>query len=186
MSTQPLEQTIAATRGVLVNVTPDQLGQPTPCASWDVAELINHIVGGQHFFLAGLEGKPPSGEQPDFAAGDFVAAFDEASSACLAGFQAEGVMEKTYKLPFGEMPGAAFMGLATTDTFQHAWDLAKATGQSTDLAPELAGALLAQSQQSIQESFRGPEGHAPFGPEQPAPADAAPADQLAAFLGRTV
>ena len=185
MSTQPLEQTIAATRSVLVNVTPDQLGQPTPCASWDVAALINHIVGGQHFFAAGLQGEPPSGEEADFAAGDFVAAFDEASSACLAGFQAEGVMEKTYTLPFGEMPGAAFMGLATTDTFQHAWDLAKATGQSTDIAPELAGAILAQSQRSIQESFRGPEG-APFGPEQAAPAEAAPADQLAAFLGRTV
>ncbi len=185
MSTQPLEQTIAATRGVLVNVTPDQLGQPTPCASWDVAALINHIVGGQHFFVAGLEGEPPTGEQPDFAAGDFVAAFDDASSACLSGFQAEGAMEKMYKLPFGEMPGAAFMGLACTDTFQHAWDLAKATGQSTDLAPELAEALLAQSRRFIQESFRGPEG-APFGPEQTAPADAAPADQLAAFLGRTV
>jgi uncharacterized protein (TIGR03086 family) len=185
MSTQPLEQTIAATRGVLANVTHDQLGQPTPCASWDVAELINHIVGGQHFFAAGLSGEPPSGEQPDFAAGDFVAAFDDASSTCLAGFQAEGAMEKMYKLPFGEMPGAAFMGLACTDTFQHAWDLAKATGQETDLAPELAETLLTQSQRSIQESFRGPEG-APFGPEQTAPADAAPADQLAAFLGRTV
>ncbi len=186
MSTQPLEQTIATTRSVLTKVTPDQLAQPTPCESWDVAALINHIVGGQHFFVAGLAGQRPSDDETDFASGDFVAAFDEASAACLAGFQAEGVMEKSYKLPFGEMPGSAFMGLAITDTFQHAWDLAKATGQSTELAPELAEALLAQSKRSIQDSFRGPEGKAPFGPEQTAPAGAGPADQLAAFLGRSV
>ncbi len=90
-----------------------------------------------------------------------------------------------YTLPFGTMPGSAFMGLATTDTFVHAWDLAKSTGQSTDLDPTMAAALLAQSKAAIQDSFRGPEG-APFGPEAEAPADASDADRLAAFLGRTV
>ena len=77
------------------------------------------------------------------------------------------------------------MGLATTDTFQHAWDLAKATGQDSDLAPELATALLSQAQQSISDAFRGPEG-APFGAEQECGDGASNADQLAAFLGRTV
>ena len=67
-------------------------------------------------------------------------------------------MERMITLAFGEMPGAAVMGLATTDTFQHGWDLAKATGQSTDLAPELATALLAQSKAAISHAFRGPEG----------------------------
>ena len=46
MSTQPLEQAIAATRQVLAEVTADQLDDPTPCSSWSVRELINHIVGG--------------------------------------------------------------------------------------------------------------------------------------------
>ena len=95
-------------------------------------------------------------------------------------------MERTITLAFGDMPGAAVMGLATTDTFQHGWDLAKATGQSTDLAPELASALLAQSKAAISPAFRGPEGAAPFGSEQSAPDGATAADQLAAFLGRTV
>ena len=74
-----------------------------------------------------------------------MAAFDDVSAQTVAGFAAPGALEKTYTLPFGEMPGFAFMGLATTDTFVHGWDLAKATGQSTDLAPELAAALLEQS-----------------------------------------
>lgn len=184
MSTQPLETAIATTRGVLAGVSADQMGNATPCESWDVAALINHIVGAQHFFLAGLQGTPPS-EAPDFAAGDFIAAYDEVSAQLVGAFQADGALEKMYKLPFGEMPGSAFMGLAMTDTFQHGWDLAKATGQSTDLAPELAAGLLAQSKQAIQESFRGPEG-APFGSEQTCPEGSTTADELAAFLGRTV
>jgi uncharacterized protein (TIGR03086 family) len=132
MSTQPLEQAIATTREVLGNVSADQMGSDAPCASWDVAALINHIVGGLHFFVAGIKGEPPA-EAPDFASGDFMASFDVASSELVGLFGPEGALEKMYKLPFGEMPGPAFMGLAMTDTFQHGWDLAKATGQSTDL-----------------------------------------------------
>jgi uncharacterized protein (TIGR03086 family) len=186
MSTQPLEQAIAVSRGVLANVSPDQLDAATPCASWNVAALINHIVGAQHFFANGLEGTEAAGEAPDFAAGDYKAAFDEATGRCLAAFQAEGVMSKTVTMPFGALPAPAVLGLAVTDTLQHAWDLARATGQSSDLAPELAAGVLAQARPMISDAFRGPDGAAPFGPEQAAPDSASPADQLAAFLGRQV
>jgi uncharacterized protein (TIGR03086 family) len=184
MNTQPLETAIATTRSVLANVKPDQLAGPTPCQSWDVAALINHIVGAHRFFVAGMTGQPPAGGG-DATDGDFLAAYDEATQAFLACFDDPAAMTKTIKMPFGEMPGAAVMGLGATDTFQHGWDLAKATGQSTDLAPELAAGLLAQSRQAIQPAFRGDEG-APFGPEQTAPDGASAADQLAAFLGRKV
>mgnify|MGYP001816067976 CR=1 FL=1 len=185
MSTQPLEQAISVASSVLENVDADQLSGATPCASWNVSELINHMVGGQAFFAACVNGETPSGDAPDFASGDFRAAFAEQSAACLAAFGAEGALAKMVTAPFGQMPAGAFMGLATTDTFQHAWDLAKATGQDTDLAPDLASGLVAQAKANISESFRGPEG-APFGPEQTADDDASPADQLAAFLGRAV
>ena len=73
--------------------------------------------------------------------------------------------------------------LATTDTFAHGWDLAKATGQSTDLDPELAEGLLANA--PIPDTFRGDE-PMPFGPQQEAPPGATAADRLAAYLGRKV
>ena len=41
-------------------------------------------------------------------------------------------MERSVELPFGTLPMPAWMGIATTDVFMHGWDLAKATGQSTD------------------------------------------------------
>ncbi len=186
MSIQPLEQAIASTRAVLINVTAEQLSAPTPCASWNVGQLIDHMVGVQQIFGASLAGEEPpeGGDKP--SEGDYISAFDEASAQCLAAFSREGLMEEIVKVPFGEMPGSAFMGLAATDTLTHGWDLAKATGQSTDLAPEYAAAMLQQSQMAIQDSFRGADGEAPFGPEQQVPEGATKADQLAAFLGRTI
>jgi uncharacterized protein (TIGR03086 family) len=185
MTVQAYEAAIAATRGVLASTDPAQMDRSTPCAQWTVKELVNHIVGGQIFFHSGLTGTPPSGIETDFAAGDFLAAFDEESAKSLAAFQADGAMQQMCDLPFGKMPGAAFVGLAATDTFQHGWDLARATGQDTDLAPELAAQLLEGAKASIQPAFRSEEGTV-FGPEQAAPAGATNADQLAAFLGRTV
>ena len=158
----------------------------TPCASWDVSGLINHMVNGNQFFAAGMNGQPPSADEVDHCQGDFCGAFDQATSQFVAACQTEGALEKMVAMPFGEMPGAAVMGLAMTDTFTHAWDLAKATGQSTDLAPELASQLLAQSKQMIQPAFRGEDGAAPFAQEQACADGACAADQLAAFLGREV
>jgi len=186
MSTAPYEQAIASTTAVLAGVTPEQLGADTPCASWKVSDLVNHIVGGQLWFSTVAKGEAASdAAAPDFSAGDFKATFAEAAAASLAAFKADGAMQKIMDLPWGKMPGSAFMGLAATDTFTHGWDLARATGQNTDLNPELAAGLLAGSRVGISAAFRGAEG-APFGPEQTAPANASNADQLAAFLGRTV
>ena len=56
----------------------------------------------------------------------------------------------------------------------HAWDVAKATGQDTDLDPELAEQILGATRPFLAPSLRG-EGR-PFGPEQPCPDGASPAD----------
>src|SRR3954454_9241369 len=185
MAGEPLEQAIDTTRGVLANLSTEQLEDATPCAQWKVSDLVNHIVGGQYFFAAAASGASPSGEQTDYAAGDFVAAYDEGAQQSLAAFRVDGVMDRMLTLPWGQMPGAAFMGLAATDTLTHGWDLAKATGQDTDLAPELASQLLAGSREAINPAFRSEDG-AVFGMEQTAPVGASNADQLAAFLGRRV
>lgn len=190
MTTETLARAFASTRQVLAGVRSEDLDQSTPCASWDVRKLIGHIVGGSHWFAASMEaGKSPevdTTEGDDPAAGDFVASFDQGTKQAAVAFGAPGALERIVELPFGTFPGAAFMGLATVDTFTHGWDLARATGQSTDLDPELASQLLDQVRATIPESFRGPDGVTPFGPVQEAPAGATAADQLAAFMGRIV
>jgi uncharacterized protein (TIGR03086 family) len=187
MNTDDLAAAFASTRAVLANVTPDQYDEKTPCASWDVRALINHIVGGSHWFAATARaGAPPAGgtEAPDFTVGDPLAAFDDGIAASVAAFADPEAVAKTVKLPFGEMPVAAFMHIAATDTFTHGWDLARATGQDSDLNPDLAAQLLAGARQSIRDSFRGPDPTSPFGLAVEVPESAPAAEQLAGFLGR--
>jgi uncharacterized protein (TIGR03086 family) len=186
MGTEQLSKGFASTAGVLAGVKPDHLHQPTPCTSWTVRDLINHIVGGPIFFAITAEtGESPQGrETPDFSAGDFVAEYRNGAARAVKAFDAEGAMEKTMRLPFGELPGSLFVNIAATDTFTHGWDLAKATGQPTDLDPGLASQLLTNAEGFLPDALRGPEGQAPFGPKVDPPAGASTADRLAAFLGR--
>ena len=102
----------------------------------------------------------------------------------MRAFEADGVMERILHLPFGDLRGGVFVNIACGDVFTHGWDLARATGQSTDLDPVVAAQLLEFATPFLTDALRGPEGQAPFGPIQEAPAGACAADQLAAFMGR--
>jgi len=185
MSTEVLEQAVATTRGVLANVTPDQYDLATPCASWDVRALVNHVVGGTHFYVTAMTGAPWD-PAADYTAGDIVRAYDDGAAAAIAAFGAPGAMEQMVELPFATLPGAVFVGIASTDQFTHAWDLARATGQDTDLEPDFAHRLLDNARKTLPDEVRGAEGVALFGARQDAGADGSNADQLAAFLGRRV
>jgi uncharacterized protein (TIGR03086 family) len=186
MSAEPFEQAVASTRTVLAGVKPDQLDRPTPCASWNVSDLINHIVGGQFFFATAARGDQPSRDETNYAAGDFVDSFNRGSAEAIAAFGAPGAMERTMHLPFGDLPGAVFINIASTDTFIHGWDLARATDQPSELDAEFALVLLDRARPFLLPSLRGPDGKAAFGPEQVAPDSANGTEQLAAFLGRVV
>jgi uncharacterized protein (TIGR03086 family) len=187
MTTETLERAFASTRSVLVNVTPEQLELPTPCASWDVRALINHTVGGPFYFAASVnDGVHPERAEFDYTTGDVVASYDDGVAQAVAAFAAPGAFERMVTLPFGTLPASVFINIAATDAFSHGWDLARATGQSSDLDADLAAALLERVRLLLPDTFRGADGTAAFGPVVDAPANAHPADALAAFLGRTV
>jgi uncharacterized protein (TIGR03086 family) len=183
--TTQLCRAFQSTLSVLGKVQPDQLDAPTPCVSWDVRALVNHFVGSARWWAVTIaeEGEV---DDTDYAGEDFVAAYEENIQIAVAAFEAEGVLNKTVQLPFGEFPGAVLLGLAAMEQFTHGWDLARAIGHPTDLDPELAAELLGQARRAIIDAYRGADGEALFGPAQEAPAGASPADQLAAFLGRSV
>jgi uncharacterized protein (TIGR03086 family) len=180
-----LDQACQSTLTVLAKVEPSQLGAPTPCVSWDVRALINHFVGTARWWAATVAGADNAADA-DYASGDFVAAYQESIQIAVAAFEADGALEKMVTVPFGEFPGVVLRGFAALDQFAHGWDLARAIGQHTDLDPGLATVLLGQSKIGITDALRGPDGLAPFGPVREAPVGSAPADQLAAFLGRPV
>ena len=187
MTTENLERAFANARTVIANVEPGQLSDPTPCATWQVRDIINHVIGNSYFTAATVEaGEHVDLGDIDYTTGDMVAAYDEGIRRAVAAFNAPGALDKTLMLHFGPLPATAWMGIATTDAFTHAWDIAKATGQSTDLDPAFATEILAGAREFIRAEFRGPDGVRPFGAEVEPPANATPADQLAAFLGRSV
>lgn len=185
MNPQTLERAQVVAAQVLANVQADQLDNATPCDAWKVNQLIDHMVGAQHWGRTALQGVEMTETGEGASGADFNAAFAQAASDCLAAYSEDGALGKTVNPGFGDMPAMAMLGLVSTDTFTHAWDLAVATGQDSNLDPELAAMLLAGARISIQDSFRSEEGSI-FGFEQVAPEGAPAADQLAAFLGRTV
>ena len=184
MSVENLKRAQDISRGVLAQVSADQLDNQTPCRAWKVTDLIDHMVGAQHWGVSVLRGEQPTQAGAGASAGDFASAFDAAAAVCADEFGADGALDGTVNLG-SELPAAALLGLMCTDTFTHAWDLAKATGQDTDLDPELAEQLLAGARVAVPDGFRSEDG-AIFGFEQQAPEGASAADRLAAFLGREV
>jgi uncharacterized protein (TIGR03086 family) len=181
--TAQLERAFASTRAVLAEVGRDRLDAPTPCASWDVRDVINHVVEsarwataaiGSTLEEAGLEESRLEDAGPEEAAAgaDFLVAYDECVARALAAFAVDGALERAVRLDFGEFTGRGLMGIAATDQFVHGWDLARALGRPTDLDPELAEELLAQVRVTVPDEYRGPDGTAPFGPVVEPPAGA--------------
>lgn len=181
----PTKKAISTFRQVLAGVTPEQTSYTTPCASFDVGQLINHTISTQHMVIDALQDKPFNMSGVEVARDEQAAAFDRSAADAVTELRRDGAPDKVITLPFGTFSCGKFMGLAVLDTFQHAWDLAKATGQKTDLHAELAESLMDLAVAHMANVPRGEE-PAPYGPEQTAPAGAPAADRLAAFLGRAV
>jgi uncharacterized protein (TIGR03086 family) len=99
-----LHRALQGTLAILAKVRPKNLGEPTPCVSWDVRALVNHFVGTARWWAATISGDGGVAEA-DYAAGDFVAAYKESIGTAVTAFGADGALAKTIRLPFGEFPG---------------------------------------------------------------------------------
>ena len=187
MPGNPLEQLREANGvflEVLRNVRPEQMSLPTPDDEWDVRELINHVVLGNIWSAENVKtGSAPRPSGDVIGNHEPVEVYTASADAMMASFEEPGALGRMVTMPFGEMPAAGLASFRFTDLIVHAWDLAKATGQSTDLAPELCEAALAMSRQRMTEMDRT---NLPFKEAVIVPTDAPAADRLAGFLGRQV
>jgi uncharacterized protein (TIGR03086 family) len=185
MTNEPLarfDRAAAAVDSAIAGVRPDQWSDPTPCTEWDLRQLLNHLVGGTKAFLSMQTGGAPVDRAADHVGDDPLASFRAAVAELRAAFAEPGALEKTVTGPFGETSGAFLANMRVNEMMVHGWDVAKASGQSTDLDPELASECL--------EDFRrlraAGRGAGVFAEQQQAPPGATVADQLAAVAGRTV
>lgn len=184
-----LQRVVDETTQVVNDVTDDQLGNPSPCEGWTVRDVINHITGGATMFAISAE----QGSVPDDVLGrlmgggdnlgdDPQAAWATAAQRAMTAFEQPGALDKTVKLPFGEMPGAVALNIAVFDVLTHAVDIARGSGQ------EVADTELIETALTVGRRMIGPELRIPgvFDPEQPVAGDAPPSDRLLAFAGRKV
>lgn len=187
MSIDTLAEVQQAARSVLGGVSGNQLTAASPCSEWDVAALIDHLVGSQYWFLHAVSVTKPDDTAAETAAhastGDYRVAFDDVSASVMDALSPVGFESKAVELPFGTFTGAQFIDFVSLETLAHSWDVAKATSQDTDLAPDAAAHLL-----EVARTMMGDDRveNANFKSVQPCPPDATAADHLAAFLGRRV
>lgn len=158
-------------------VRPEQLGASTPCAQWSVQDLLDHLVGGTAYLQAAM-----SGMDPIPVSGATAADFRGGRAECLRALGEPGALERTCASPLGF---EWTVGQATAGTFMdvlvHTWDLAVATGQSTDLDSELVEACIAMFLPDMPEQGRSA---GLVGPAVPVAADAPAQHRLLGAMGR--
>ncbi|MDF5756251.1 TIGR03086 family metal-binding protein [Spongiactinospora sp. TRM90649] len=164
--------------GALVeSVAPGQMDDPTPCAGWNVRALLDHLTYENLMWTGLALGSPRADHDADHLGDDHVAAFRDAAAGTLAAFRRPGMLEER----FGPAPGWRLVEQVVIEMLVHGWDLAVATGASTDLAPEV-GAPMPAVRGIYGALPRTPGGS--LGPAREPSPDATPADRLAAYLGR--
>jgi uncharacterized protein (TIGR03086 family) len=172
---------------VIAGLDREQADLSTPCQSWTVGQLIDHLMLDlKHFTVTAAGGTPDWSEAPPPAGDDWAGEFRRGAEELLATWRAAGPLDGTTTVPgMGEVPARAPVDMQVAELAVHAWDLARATDQKTDFDPEIAQVALAWMHSALDPSFRGSEADGKsFGPEVPVAEDAPPYDRLAAFAGR--
>ena len=159
---------------------------PTPCRSWDVQTLVEHMIDDlDQFTKAAAGGRPDwSGSVPTVA-GDWGNAFRDRAPRLLAAWQEAGDLTATVQLPIGNLPAAFVVNQQIAEFAVHSWDLGSATGQYYVPDPEVVSHALRWASTALLPEYRGTEqaGFA-FGPEIGTTDDQPAGVRLAAFFGR--
>ena len=177
-------QALEATRRLVAGVTGGQWSLPTPCEDWNVRYLVNHMVTG-NWWAAELGAGRTIEDVGDRLDGDILGddpleAYDRSATAAQAAFDAPGAMDAPCAVSYGPVPGSVFAGHRFVDVLIHGWDLAVATGQSTELDPELVDACWVVLKPQLERL----QGGGSFGRQIDVSDDADPQIRLLAALGR--
>lgn len=167
-----LTAAVLVTEQVVAGMRPDQRDGPTPCPDYDVAQLVDHLVGFAASFADRANGVSPAADPTSTTAGpDPVAAYRAQATRLVEGYGGDGPSE-----------GAVPIGIALIETIAHGWDLATATNQPARYADAAVEAALAAGQSMMSPQFRGPTKS--FGVEVRVPPTAPALDRLVGFMGR--
>jgi uncharacterized protein (TIGR03086 family) len=162
----------------------DSLDRPTPCAEWDLQQLLTHMAVQHRGFAAaaaGLGADPAVWEMGSPAA-DPVADYVAAAEAALTAFTTPA---PTFALPElgGEFPAARAISFHLVDYVVHGWDVARSLGLPFEPDPEAAEVAF-QVVQAVPTGAAREVAGAAFAPPVPTTAENL-VDRMMALLGRS-
>lgn len=172
---------------VVSGIEPAQLRLPTPCAKYDVASLIDHVVGAGNRGVSIAQGDPVGGDEfPHIELADAPEELRQTGKAAEAAWGDDQKLGASITMPWGEIyDGYTAVNMFLTELATHTWDLAAATRQLSKLDPALAPSALDGARSMLKPEYRNMmEEGSPFGSEINPPKDANDWERLAAFTGR--
>lgn len=163
----------------------DRWAAPTPCADWDVRELVRHLVEEERWAPPLLDGATIAEVGDRFAVdllgADPVAAVDEAARSAVGAVESDDALTRTVHLSFGDVPGREYAMQLAADHLVHAWDLGQALGDDAALDAD-AVATVREWFGSVEPLYRQA---GVIGPRAALADGAGPEDELLAMFGRS-
>lgn len=171
--------------GALVHaVSPEQWGDGTPCAGWNVRQLVNHVAGENAWVVPLLEGRTiddvGSSLDGDLLGDDPSARWDDLAEAAVASAAADGVLDRVVHVSYGDISGYEYLSQVAVDHVVHAWDLARGIGAPEQLDDDLVAFAHGYLEPQIEEW----RSAGAFGAKVAVPADAPLQSQLLGLTGR--
>ena len=165
---------LADTTEFVEQIGVDDLSRSTPCAGWDLGELLAHMIGQNHGFAEALaagrvQGPPPERQafRPRPFTGGPAAAWRASTRALAAAVAARRSAATAVLAEIGPqpLPRDRVVRIHLLDTVAHAWDVARALGRPYRPDAVLVAAVLAGARQLPATARTSPD--APFGPMCP-------------------
>ncbi|MFC7495413.1 MULTISPECIES: TIGR03086 family metal-binding protein [unclassified Nocardioides] len=180
-SVELLDRSLAYTCSRLEAVRDDLLDRRTPCADWDLAGLLAHMEDALDAFTEAAGGAVELDRWRE-AAGPVPAI--RAKAMALLGVWSRPSPGDVVIGTGGhrlDLQSSLLVATAALEITVHGWDVGRAIGDDTPIAPALAAELLPVARATVTRGDRGVR----FGPAVPVPDDAPPDLRLLGFLGRT-
>jgi uncharacterized protein (TIGR03086 family) len=185
---------VQASVDVVSTVTADDLAKPTPCAGWNLADLLAHMTVQHRGFAAAARGHGADeaiwqpGTIAQALAADPAGTYSAAAAEVIDAFAGDDVPDRQFALPdFGPgavFPGAIAIGFHYVDYVVHGWDVARTLGRSFQLPADVVAGVVPLALMVPDGDFRTID-RAPFGPAVPSSDPADELDRILAYLGRS-
>ncbi|MER7006500.1 TIGR03086 family metal-binding protein [Dactylosporangium sp. NPDC000555] len=168
---------------------PLDLALPTPCAGWNLADLLAHMTVQHLGFAAAARGEawPLDRWRPGRLGADPVAEYAAAAEDVIAAFAAVDALDLPMSLPeIAPGPLAAWRGIGAhaIDYVAHGWDVARSVGRTFTLSEDVLTAVLPIAEGVPDGPSRDRPGSA-FAHALPVTGDASTLDRILLLLGRS-